>query len=164
MSTALRGIQRRIVALAAEAGRPQDGVALARELAMTTYRTADEFRKRFDSAPLGPRPGDLYDVCGYLTARGRAYARAMPATRYLTLSDSLDRAQADPRAIAADCLFIAAKSDRLVPAEDTEGSASAVAGEAEFIAIDSLYGHDAFLCDTPRFERELRLFLEGESK
>ena len=164
MSTALRGVQRRIILLAREAGREKDGVALARELAMTTYRSADEFRARFSSEPRGGRAGDPYDVCAYLSARGNAYAETMPAPRYLTLSDSLDRADVDARAIRADCLFIGATSDRLVPIEDVEASSRAVAGRSRFLAIDSLVGHDAFLCDTPLFAGALARFLNGSAQ
>lgn len=160
MATALRGVQRRIILLASEAGRPQEGVALARELAMTTYRTAEEFRARFESAPLGPRAGDSYDVCGYLRARGEAYAALMPAARYLTLSDSLDRANIDLARIAADCLFIASRTDRLTPAADTEAASRGVTGRSSYLAIDSLVGHDAFLCDTDKFADQLKSFIE----
>lgn len=162
MSTALRGVQRRIILLAREAGCEKDGVALARELAMTTYRSADEFRARFQSQPCGGRAGDPYDVCAYLVARGRAYAQTMPATRYLTLSDSLDRADVDPGAVKAECLFIGATSDRLAPIADVEAAARAVAGRSTFIAIDSLVGHDAFLCDAPLFADAVERFLEAD--
>jgi len=47
---AWRGIQRRAVRLGIEAGRPKEGMKIARELAMTTYRTAEEFADRFDLA------------------------------------------------------------------------------------------------------------------
>ncbi|MBI1364770.1 MAG: homoserine O-succinyltransferase [Alphaproteobacteria bacterium] len=161
MATALRGVQRRIILLARECGRPEQGVALARELAMTTYRTADEFRARFESAPRGGAPGDPFDICEYLEARGRAYAQAMPASRYLTLSDSIDRANVDPSTITADCLFIASKTDRLVPPLDTEETARGVAGAARYVEIESLVGHDAFLCDTPLFADELKRFLQA---
>ncbi|MEX0645640.1 MAG: homoserine O-succinyltransferase [Parvularculaceae bacterium] len=160
MSTALRGVQRRIILFARAAGREKEGVALARELAMTTYRSADELRARFSSDPLGSRAGDPYDVCAYLMARGRSYAEVMPAARYLTLSDSLDRADVDPNAVTAECLFIGARSDRLVPIADVEAAARAVAGRSQFLAIDSLVGHDAFLCDTPLFAGALEQFLE----
>ncbi|MGE0408616.1 MAG: homoserine O-succinyltransferase [Amphiplicatus sp.] len=160
MSTALRGVQRRMIKFAQETGRERDGVALARELAMTTYRTPEEFGARFSSKPLGPRAGDPYDVCGYLEARGRAYAETMNAARYLTLSDSLDRADIDPSRIKADCLFIGARTDRLVPIGDVETAARAVAS-ATFMVIDSLVGHDAFLVDAPLYEGALRTFLAG---
>ena len=48
IGVAWRGIQRRAVRLGIEAGRPKEGLKLARELAMTTYRTAEEFADRFE--------------------------------------------------------------------------------------------------------------------
>ncbi|MEE2690017.1 MAG: homoserine O-succinyltransferase [Pseudomonadota bacterium] len=159
MTTALRGVQRRIIAFAIENGKPEEGVALARQLAMTTYRTADEFRTRFASAPQGPNAGDNYDVCEYLTSRGRSYARAMPAARYITLSDSLDRSNVDPATVKADCFFVGVSSDRLVPAQDTKETAQAVAGRAHYLEIDSPVGHDAFLCEPDKYSAQLRVFL-----
>ncbi|MBB5518869.1 homoserine O-succinyltransferase MetX [Amphiplicatus metriothermophilus] len=159
MTTALRGVQRRIIAFGLECGRPEEGVALARQLAMTTYRSAEELRRRFDCAPRGARPGDPYDVCEYLIARGRAYAQAMPAARYLTLSDSLDRACVDPADVKARCLFVAVSSDRLVPARDTQETARAVSGPSDYLCIDSLVGHDAFLCEPEKFSDRLSAFL-----
>ncbi len=159
MTTALRGVQRRIIAFAIENGRPEEGVALARQLAMTTYRSADEFRERFEAAPQGPNAGDNYDVCEYLTSRGRAYARAMPAARYITLSDSLDRSNVDPATVTADCFFVGVASDRLVPAQDTKETAEAVAGRSQYLQIDSLVGHDAFLCEPDKYSNALRAFV-----
>ena len=51
MATAHRVIQRRIIRMGLAAGTPSDGVALARALGVTTYRTAAEFAARFDVAP-----------------------------------------------------------------------------------------------------------------
>lgn len=162
MATALRGLQRRIIALGLETGREADGVALARALAMTTYRSPEEFRERFESAPAGPRAGDLYDVCGYLKARGEAYAKTMSGARYISLSDSLDRAAIDAERIVCDCLFVASTSDRLVPAVDTEATARSVTGRSSYVAIDSLVGHDAFLCEVGKFGPQVTEFIEGE--
>lgn len=162
MATALRGLQRRIIALAIETGREADGVALARALAMTAYRTPEEFERRFAGVPLGPRAGDLYDVCGYLKARGDAYARTMTGARYISLSDSLDRAAIDAARIVCDCLFVASTSDRLVPAADTAATARAVTGRSSCLAIDSLVGHDAFLCEVGKFGPQVREFIEGK--
>lgn len=163
MTTALRGVQRRIIAFAIDAGRPGEGVALARQLAMTTYRSGEEFRQRFSATPQGPYAGDNFDVCDYLMSRGRAYARAMPAARYVTLSDSLDRSNVDPASVVADCFFVAVSSDRLVPAQDTEETARGVSGRASYLLIDSLVGHDAFLCEPDKYADKLRAFLEGKS-
>jgi len=98
-ATAVRGVQRRILQFAKSCGKPEEGVALARQLAMTTYRTPEEFGERFDSAPGAggcAAAGDPYDVCDYLMARGNAFP--MSADRFLTLSDSIDRHRIDPAA------------------------------------------------------------------
>ena len=52
---AMRGsrldVQRRLLAFAHDCGREAEGVALARELAMITYRTPEEFALRFGPTP-----------------------------------------------------------------------------------------------------------------
>ena len=143
-ATAWRGIQRRILRLAAAAGLPEDGVALARELAMTTYRTAEEFGDRFDSAAPGAA-GGLYPVCEYLTARGRAYRTHTTPARWLSLSDSVDRHNVVPEAIAAPVTLLGFISDRLVPIDDIRELAARLPTLWRLVEASSLYGHDAFL-------------------
>ncbi|MFN7388758.1 homoserine O-succinyltransferase [Brevundimonas sp.] len=143
-ATAWRGIQRRILQLAEAAGRPEDGVALARELAMTTYRTAEEFADRFETvAP--SRVGGSYPVCDYLTARGRAYRTHTTPSRWLSLSDSIDRHQVTPEAIVTPVTLVGFASDRLVPIEDIRELAARLPTLFRFVEAPSLFGHDAFL-------------------
>lgn len=156
-ATAIRGIQRRIIKLAEKNGDGQEGVALARQLAMISYRTPEEFENRFDSAPGGAATGDPYDVCDYLIARGAAYP-ANPG-RYLTLSDSVDRHRADPSKIKAKTLIIAATSDRLAPVGDLRRLAEALE-HSSIIEISSLYGHDAFLKEAAVIGPHIKSFLE----
>ncbi len=163
MATAIRGIQRRILKLAIAEGCPEEGVALARQLAMTTYRTADEFAGRFASVPQGPAAGDAYDVCEYLISRGEAFARKMPVERLLLLSDSMDRHRVDAARITIPTLVIGVTSDRLVPLGDMRALAAALAGPAELVEMDSSFGHDAFLLETGTLAPLLREFCEGET-
>jgi homoserine O-acetyltransferase len=155
-ATALRGVQRRIVEFALRCGAAEEGVSLARQLAMITYRTPEEFAARFSQAA-GEAAGDPYDVCNYLIARGEAY-RVAPE-RFVTLSDSIDRHAVDAAKIQAPSLFIASKSDRLVPAEDIARLAGAVAN-GRYFEFDSLYGHDAFLKDASIIGPALKSFIE----
>ena len=143
-ATAWRGIQRRILQLATDAGRPEDGVALARELAMTTYRTAEEFGDRFEStAPAAA--GQAYPVCEYLTARGLAYRNHTTPARWLSLSDSIDRHAVTPEAITTPVTLVGFTSDRLVPIDDMRELADRLPALFRFVEAPSLYGHDAFL-------------------
>ncbi|QYF87088.1 homoserine O-succinyltransferase [Brevundimonas sp. PAMC22021] len=143
-ATAWRGIQRRILQFAVAAGRPEEGVALARQLAMTTYRTAEEFDGRFDG--LAPaQAGGAYPVCDYLTARGEAYRTHTTPARWLSMSDSLDRHQITPEAIATPVTLVGFTSDRLVPIDDMRELAARLPTLWRFVEAPSLYGHDAFL-------------------
>ena len=143
-ATAWRGIQRRILQLAEAAGRPEDGVALARELAMTTYRTAEEFAERFETeAPTSA--GQAYPVCEYLTARGKAYRTHTTPARWLSLSDSIDRHSVTPETIKTPVTLIGFTSDRLVPIDDIRELAARLPTLWRLVEAPSLYGHDAFL-------------------
>lgn len=142
-ATAWRGVQRRLLAFARECGREADGIALARQLAMTTYRTADEFDWRF--ARTAPEAaGQSYPVCDYLIARGEAYAGATSADRWISLSDSLDRHLIRPEAVACPLTVAAFEGDRLVPVADSRELALR-APKARLVVAPSLFGHDAFL-------------------
>ncbi|MFZ5615750.1 MAG: homoserine O-succinyltransferase MetX, partial [Pseudomonadota bacterium] len=155
-ATALRGIQRRIVEFARRVGSAEEGVSLARQLAMVTYRTPEEFAARFAHAP-GETAGDPYEVCNYLIARGDAYA--MAPERYVTLSDSIDRHAIGASKIESRALFIASLSDRLVPADDIARLARSVA-DGRYFEFDSLYGHDAFLKEAATIGPVIKSFIE----
>jgi homoserine O-acetyltransferase len=159
LGQAWRGIQRRIVALAADAGRPEEGLALARELAMTTYRGVDELETRFDR---GLGDDGLSDVCRYLISRGRAYPNAITPTRWATLSASIDRHAVTPEAVEAPVTLIASVSDRLTPLSDMRDLAERLPDLRRFAEIDSPFGHDAFLKDVDRLSPILRNFLDAK--
>ncbi|MGA9659259.1 MAG: homoserine O-succinyltransferase [Asticcacaulis sp.] len=142
MATAFRGLQRRMLQFGKDVGKPAEGISLARQLAMTTYRSDAEFSQRFD----GPPPvaaGDNYVVCGYLRARGDAYT-ASDVNRWISLSDSLDRHRVDPSKIKAKVFLAAVPTDRLVPYDDMKILSEQLSNSV-FIEFPSLYGHDAFL-------------------
>ncbi len=158
MATALRGVQRRVVQSAARLGDARAGLSLARQIAMTTYRTEEEFADRF-----GPEPGkhsDTFDICDYLIARGDAYAALETPERFLALSESLDRHRVDPKLVRAATLCIGVPGDRQVPVDDSRRLADSVAGEGRFAALPSRFGHDAFLLEPERLNALLREFLQ----
>lgn len=143
-ATAWRGVQRRLLAFARDCDREAEGIALARELAMATYRTPEEFGLRFGPTP-PRRAGEPYPVCDYLIARGAAYAEVTSAARWIALSDSLDRHVVAPGAIRCPLTVVGFTSDRLVPVEDSRELAERAPDLRAFVEAPSIFGHDAFL-------------------
>ena len=84
-------------------------------------------------------------MCDYLGARGRAYPAVMTASRWLTLSDSIDRHAVTPEAITTPATLIGFTSDRLVPIDDMRELAARLPNLFRLVEAPSLYGHDAFL-------------------
>jgi len=155
-ATALRGVQRRIIEFAQRCGASKEGVSLARQIAMVTYRTPEEFATRFRHIP-GDAAGDPYEVCDYLISRGETYD--MAPERYVTLSDSIDRHSVEAAKIETPALFIAADSDRLVPSADMRRVANSVRN-GRFLNLISIYGHDAFLKEAPAIGPVIKSFIE----
>ena len=148
MSTAVRSIQRRIVELGLDAGRGAEALAIARGLAMTTFRSAQEFGARFDAAPReihGARA--VFPVESYLEHQGDKFARAFTSARFLALSLSADLHVVDPAAIATPALFVAARGDNIVPREQMDDLAAQYAGPSRLVETQTRTGHDAFLAE-----------------
>jgi homoserine O-acetyltransferase len=159
MSLAWRGIQRRVFEFACDAGKPEEGLALARQLAMTTYRSAEEFEGRFDRT-LGD--DGLSDLCRYLVARGEAYPRRMGPQRWWSLSRSLDTHAVDPAAVDVPATLIASSTDQIAPLEQMRSLAARLPRLERLEVIDSAFGHDAFLKEAPRLNPILRNLLSAE--
>lgn len=143
-SSACRSLQRRAIAFGETIGDRASGVALARAMAMLTYRTPAEFADRF-AAPPRIEDGRLRVAADdYLDHHGNRHVRRMSAIAYRRLSESIDLHRVDPGAVCVPARFVAVDSDALVPAADIEAFAQAVPG-ATFRRIGSRFGHDAFL-------------------
>ena len=95
MATAWRTVQRRIVRFATECGRSKDGLQLARALAMTTYRSQEEFAARFNGPATREDEQFQFPVEQYLFARGSDYASKYRPDSFLCLSESIDLHRVD---------------------------------------------------------------------
>ena len=144
MSVGLRGIQRRIIEFAITAGHPEEGLKLAREIAMSTYRSAEEFSIRFSAEQTSTSPL-AFDVGDYLENCGRNYPNIMPVERFMAMSESIDLHKVDPKRITATTLLIATRSDQLAPPSEMRALHKALSGPSELVVIDSIFGHDSFL-------------------
>ncbi len=140
LATAWRSVQRGIVALGSRSGAPTEALALARALAMATYRGRDELAARFAGAPA--------EVERYLLARGASFAASFDPAAYLVLSRSIDLHRVDPAAVAVPTTLVAFDSDQLVPLAQARALAAALGGGCELVELTSPFGHDAFLKET----------------
>lgn len=147
MATAVRSVQRGILKLAAGTDREAEAVALARALAMTTYRSAEEFDARFAWAEdaEGPAHDPSFPVESYLASRGASFARRFSAQAFLRLSESIDLHGVDPASVTAPTTLVSVDSDVLAPPWLVEELARSAPGVDEHVRLTSLYGHDAFL-------------------
>lgn len=147
MATAHRVIQRRIIRLGLAAGTPRDGVALARALGITTYRTAEEFAARFEVAPTAHRGRTRFPVERYLDHGADRFAAGWTAERYLALSESVDLHAVDPADLTRPLALLGIREDRLVPIWQLHELCRRARGPAVLEEISSVCGHDAFLTE-----------------
>ena len=158
-ATATRELQRRIVALGIARGAGVEALAIARGLAMLSYRTPSEFAQRFGGGLATDDPLETSQPGAYLRARGEAFTAVMSPERFLSLSASIDRHRVDPSRIATPTLLIGATTDQLVPPSQTAALAAELAGETELHLLDFQCGHDMFLVEAAAVGRLVEPFL-----
>ena len=156
LATAQRSIQRGIVRLGLESGRTDEALALARQLAMTTYRGSEEFSRRFAAGPELREGRFHFPVEDYLEHAGRRFVERFDALRFLALSESIDLHDVSPEQVVATTTLVGFPSDRLVPLADLCELQRRLGGTATLEVVDSPYGHDAFLKETAQLAPVLR--------
>ncbi len=164
LATALRHLQRRVVALGREAGLEREGLTIARGIAMTSYLTPRYFDERIAGCDRNDSRAVEDRIGSYLKTRGETFADQWTSERYNALSLSLDLHSIRPEDITVPTTVIAVSSDRLVPVAQSRELARRLGGPSQLIEIDSSFGHDAFLGDSSRIapfiDELLRLRLE----
>jgi len=158
-TTAVRVIQRRIVRLGQAHGLTDEALALSRQLAMTTFRTPEEYRGRFDNTARETADGFQFEVADYLDAVGEKFTARFTADRFLALSESLDLHAIDPADISVPTTLIAVRSDRLIRTGEIRELGALLSGPHYVYEIDSMYGHDAFLKESRKISKVLRQVL-----
>ena len=143
-ASAHRALQRQAIELGERFGSAEAGVALARKMAVLTYRTAEEFGERFVDTPSIEEGRAKAGAEPYLDHMGSSHCRKMSSVAYRRLSESIDLHWIDPARITIPATFVGVESDQLIPAAHIEALANAVPA-GEFQCLSSIYGHDAFL-------------------
>ena len=143
-ASAWRALQRRAVALGALQCDDAHGLALARQLAVLSYRTPEEFDGRFGEAVVTDGRVRV-DAEDYLDLCADRYVARTPVTAFLRLSESIDLQAVDPERITVPTTVVAVAEDRLVPVVQAYELVERLRGETRLHVLRSRYGHDAFL-------------------
>jgi homoserine O-acetyltransferase len=161
MGLALNHLQR-------EAVKHENGVSLARQIAMISYKSAELFDARFSRKPNrnGENPREKmehrFDVAGYLGYQGEIFTRRFDAATYKSMSkamDLFDLSDEEIQKIKAKVSLVGISSDWLFPPGDVEKLAERFKEngvDSDFIEFVSPDGHDAFLSDTEKMSEILR--------
>ncbi|HEY1579907.1 MAG TPA: homoserine O-acetyltransferase [Terracidiphilus sp.] len=151
---------------------PRQGLSLARQVGMLSYKSAELFHERFSRNPnrngedpwrLDEQGGGLiggrFDIAGYLDYQGERFNERFDANAYLAIMRTMDTW--DPTngyssarevfgRIRAKLILIGISSDWLFPAESVREFAEgirAAGAQAEYREMNSSHGHDAFLAE-----------------
>lgn len=156
---------------------PHRGLALARRIALLSYRSAQELDERFgrsaqsDVSPLAGK--GRFAVESYLDFHGNKFTRRFDANTYLRLltamnSHDVGRGRGGIEAalsrVTAATLVIGIDSDRLFPLAAQQriarGISSSVSGPQP-VVVSSIYGHDAFLIEADVIGAHLQGLLDA---
>ena len=158
--------------------QPVLGLALARAIAMCTYKSAELFTERFARRPdrSGEDPYHLrdgrFDIAGYLDYQGMVFTRRFDANSYILISKAMDtfelsRGYESERAalqrIRAAVLMVGITSDWLFPASDVRAlseRAREAGVQVSYAELSSSHGHDGFLADTELLSPIVRNYLD----
>jgi homoserine O-acetyltransferase len=160
---------------------PRSGLALARQIAMISYKSAPLLEERFGRNPNrnGEDPwrldgtgtgliGGRFDIAGYLDHQGKRFIDRFDANAYLAILRTMDtwdplRGYASPAEaygrIRARLSFIGISSDWLFPADTVHrfaGEIRAAGANIDYREMTSDHGHDAFLAEQVELVRLLQ--------
>jgi homoserine O-acetyltransferase len=161
---------------------PRRGLALARQIAMVSYKSAPLFDERYGRNPnqrTGEDPwsadgngngltGGRFDIAGYLDHQGQRFIERFDANAYLAILRAMDTwdplcgfasAEEAYGRIRARLSFIGISSDWLFPAGDVQQFADAIrmaGAQADYREMTTAHGHDAFLAEQVELVRLLQ--------
>jgi homoserine O-acetyltransferase len=152
---------------------PRRGLALARALAICSYKSGTLFDQRFERNPdrsgedpwLDRQPAGRFDVAGYLDHQGEKFVQRFDANSYLALTramDLWDPARSNREVwgrIRAKITLIGISSDWLFPSADIRAlheSISLSGVDSTYRELLSSHGHDAFLAEPQSLLEVLR--------
>lgn len=160
---------------------PRTGLATARGIAMTTYKSSELFHARHGRKPdrKGKAPWEheqgRFDIAGYLEYQGKIFWQRFDANAYIEMTQAMDLF--DPQRdfngaawerVQAKVLLMGISSDVLFPDADVKSFAAELteAGvRCQYESIESAHGHDSFLAEPDKLIHMLHEFLhDGDAQ
>lgn len=153
--------------------QPHRGLALARMIAMISYRSAPSFAQRFDrrTTPPGEEGAGQFEVESYLHYQGDKLVERFDANSYMRITEAMDgfdvgngRGGHVP-ALApfrGPALVMGIDSDVLYPTWEQQAIVEALKANGNDVAyreIASPHGHDAFLMEWSQIDLAIREFM-----
>jgi homoserine O-acetyltransferase/O-succinyltransferase len=160
---------------------PRQGLSLARQIAMLSYKSAPLFEERYARNPnrngedpwgldghAGGLIGGRFDIGGYLDLQGRRFIERFDANAYLAILRTMDtwdplRGKGSPievfGRIRARLSFVGISSDWLFPPQAVREFAYSIRAAgvaADYREMTSAHGHDAFLAEQAELVRLLQ--------
>jgi homoserine O-acetyltransferase len=152
--------------------QPENGLALAREIAMISYRSYQSFEAKFSRYRKRNEDyldiNNQFEVQSYLNYQGDKLVKRFDANTYLYITYVMDlfdlsynRGKMEDvlRSIKAKTLCIGISSDILYPVAEQREIANYIPG-AKFAEIESIFGHDAFLIEFEKQTKIIHQFFE----
>ncbi len=152
---------------------PDRGLALARMIAMISYRSAESFEERFSRRLHSEvrEAAGKYEVESYLHHQGERLVARFDANCYLRITEAMDdfdlgegRGGADAalKAFRGPALVMGIDSDVLYPTWQQQEILKTLrenGNAVEYSEIRSIHGHDAFLIEWDQMDAAIRRFM-----
>jgi homoserine O-acetyltransferase len=144
---------------------PRKGLALARMIAMISYRTDSDYQKKFGR--LLQDGTEDYQVESYLDYQGDKLVDRFDAVSYVRLTQAMDshdvgRGRSSCKEalqkIDIPTLVIGTDSDLLYPIHEQQELAKLIP-KGQYAEMESTYGHDAFLIEFEQMQNIIAPFL-----
>ncbi|MEM7562952.1 MAG: homoserine O-acetyltransferase [Pseudomonadota bacterium] len=159
--------------------RPVSGMSLARKLGLVSYRAADEWNSKFDRSRMadekrsGKRFSHEFEIENYLEYNAQKFIHSFEPNSYLYLSRAMDWfdvaehgdsvSDGMSKLQVSRALVVGVTTDILFPERQQIEIADVMRDtgtEVEYVSIDSVNGHDAFLIDDEHFTPVVKKFLD----